>query len=365
MLNLESKFEIIESVGKIVVFLILLLSVYLFTVRTKNRLSNNIFGAYLLVIAFDLIGFFTKQTENYPIVQSLKMSSSLAQLPLFYLYVLSACFSNFKIKIKHIIHFFLFITFFVIFIISEFSKQSLFVYEVIVEMQYIIYIITIFLVLKKYKTLYLENYSNANYEIYKWLFQITILSTIGHMFSVARWILAKSNLQDYILNINIFISFIALSIIIFFVLKALHHPELFKGINMYLKPVNTYVKNEQVMREINKNSQQQLEKIRKLMIQEKPYLDSELTLQKLAVQVDIPEKELSLLINHYLSKHFFDFINEYRINDAKTILEDPSQSDLTILEILYAVGFNSKSSFYSAFKKQTDLTPLEYRKSIS
>jgi AraC-like DNA-binding protein len=66
-----------------------------------------------------------------------------------------------------------------------------------------------------------------------------------------------------------------------------------------------------------------------------------------------------------LNKHFFDFINEYRINDAKKLLKDPTKKEITVLEILYQVGFNSKSSFYTAFKKATNQTPTAYRKSVS
>jgi len=58
-----------------------------------------------------------------------------------------------------------------------------------------------------------------------------------------------------------------------------------------------------------------------------------------------------MVINHYLKKHFFDFVNEYRINAAAEILKNPSNNKLTVLEILYDVGFNSKSSFNTAFKK--------------
>jgi AraC-like DNA-binding protein len=97
------------------------------------------------------------------------------------------------------------------------------------------------------------------------------------------------------------------------------------------------------------------------MENKKPYLDFDLTLQKLAAQLDLPEKELSLLINQKIGKHFFDFINEYRIEDAKMLLKN--QPQLTVLEILYEVGFNSKSSFYTAFKKETNITPSDYRKS--
>ena len=364
---LESKIELIESIGKIIVFMMILLSVFLFTVKTKNKMPNTIFGIYLLVITFDLIGLFTNKTLQYPAIQNLKVASSLLQLPLFYLYVLSACYSNFKITKKHAIHFFLFIVFLVIFYITDASNQSLLLYEIVSEIQFISYIIAIFIVLEKYKTIYLENYSNANYAVYKWLFQITLFSCIAHSFVLVRWFLSNSIYQEYVLNINLLISFSVLSITIFFVLKALYYPQLFTGINMNLEPLSTTSKKKTKALSAKESEveSQYLETLITFMNDKKPYLDFELTLQKLSIKTKIPEKELSLLINHHLGKHFFDFINEYRINDAKKLLQAPSKKDLTVLEILYEVGFNSKSSFYSAFKKATNQTPTQYRKSTT
>lgn len=357
---LENKIEIIETIGKIVVFIMLLLSVFLFTVKTQKKLANRIFGIYLLVIAFDLIGFFTSKFLEYPNIHNIKMASSLLQLPLFYLYVLSTCYSNFKITKKHILHFLLFLVFLIVFKITSFSEQSLSIYGIIGEIQYIYYIIAIFIILKRYKTIYIENYSNSNFSVYKWLFQITILSCIAHSFTLIRWYLSNSIYQEYVLNINILISLSVLSITIFFVLKALYQPELFTGVNINLSPVKSLLEKQSSKTNIQEN--ELLSKLTLVMTEEKPYLDCELTLQKLAIQTNVPEKELSFLINHHLDKHFFDFINEYRINDAKTLLKDPTKKELTVLEILYEVGFNSKSSFYTAFKKETNQTPTAYRK---
>ncbi|MDH7445958.1 helix-turn-helix domain-containing protein [Aquimarina sp. 2201CG14-23] len=235
------------------------------------------------------------------------------------------------------------------------------------EIQFIVYIVTVFIILKKYKTVYLENYSNANYAIYKWLFQITVFSCIAHSFVIIRWYLSNSIYQEYVINTNIVISLSVLSITIFFVLKALYQPALFTGISIDLVPVKSFLEKQTTKDNAQKNKAENeyLKKLTSVMQKEKPYLDFGLTLQKLAIQTDIPEKELSLLINHHLNKHFFDFINEYRINDAKILLKDPAQKELTVLEILYEVGFNSKSSFYTAFKKATHQTPSEYRKSNS
>ncbi len=258
----------------------------------------------------------------------------------------------------------MFLLFVFIFKITAFSGQSLLFYEVIRERQFFSYIITVFFVLKKYKTLYLENYSNANYAIYKWIFQITVYACIAHSFVLIRWYLSNSLYQQYILNINTLISVCVLLITIFFVLKALYQPELFTGINMNLKPVKSIIEKNtsKIIIQKSTSENQYLKKLTSFMETEKPYLDFELTLQRLASQLNISEKELSILINHHLGKHFFDFINEYRINEAKIILENPDEEDITILEILYQVGFNSKSSFYTAFKKNTNLTPTQFRK---
>jgi AraC-like DNA-binding protein len=97
------------------------------------------------------------------------------------------------------------------------------------------------------------------------------------------------------------------------------------------------------------------------MEDKEPFLDSSLTLQILAQQFGMSSRELSILINHHLNQHFFDFITSYRIKKAISILENPSNKKLTILEVLYDVGFNSKSPFNKAFKKYTGKTPTEFR----
>ena len=63
-------------------------------------------------------------------------------------------------------------------------------------------------------------------------------------------------------------------------------------------------------------------------------------------------------------KSFFDFINAFRIREAQQVFRESGDDKLTILEVMYQVGFNSKSSFNTAFKKETGQTPSEFRKTI-
>ena len=94
--------------------------------------------------------------------------------------------------------------------------------------------------------------------------------------------------------------------------------------------------------------QKEIERLVVFMSEKKPYLDDSLTLQKLSLRTDIPKKQLSFLLNRIMGRHFFEFINSYRIEEATNLLNNQK---LNIKQIMYAVGFNSKSSFNTAFKK--------------
>ena len=103
-----------------------------------------------------------------------------------------------------------------------------------------------------------------------------------------------------------------------------------------------------------------LERFTTFLVTAKPYLDSELTLQKLSEQVDIPSYRLSQIMNSHLNQNFFDVVNRYRVEEWKRQIMDAPPSR-TIQEVAFSVGFNSKSSFNAAFKKHTGQTPTEFR----
>lgn len=104
-----------------------------------------------------------------------------------------------------------------------------------------------------------------------------------------------------------------------------------------------------------------LEDLLTLMKEEKLYLQRDLTLQKLSERISISPHHLSQIINEKLKQNFFDFVNSYRIEEAKSMLVDGRGELLTIIAIGEEVGFNSKSSFNSAFKKHTGKTPSQFR----
>jgi len=92
------------------------------------------------------------------------------------------------------------------------------------------------------------------------------------------------------------------------------------------------------------------------------YLDPDLTLPVLAEKAGMRRNELSGLINSRSGGNFYALINKFRIEKSKKLLADPQMSSYKILDIAYAVGFNTKATFNGAFKKQTSMTPSEFRK---
>ena len=98
------------------------------------------------------------------------------------------------------------------------------------------------------------------------------------------------------------------------------------------------------------------------MQEHKPYLNHLLTLDNLATQIFMPPRQLSQVINRHFKQNFFEFINSYRIEEAKILLTKEENAKVTMLEIMDQAGFNSKATFNTFFKKLVSLTPTQYRK---
>ena len=99
-----------------------------------------------------------------------------------------------------------------------------------------------------------------------------------------------------------------------------------------------------------------------LMEDEKVYLDPDLTLKTLAQRLSIHYNHLSRIINERYDVSYSDYVNRHRVEEAQKRLADPAFDNKSILEIMYEVGFYTKSTFNTAFKKFAGSSPSEYRR---
>ncbi len=107
-----------------------------------------------------------------------------------------------------------------------------------------------------------------------------------------------------------------------------------------------------------------MDRVTKVMDEERPYLDPGLTLPMLADMAGVSRNLLSQAINEHTRQNFYDFVNFYRVETVKEYLKDPGKRDMNVLHIAFDAGFNTKATFNAVFKKSTGLTPSQYRKSF-
>lgn len=183
---------------------------------------------------------------------------------------------------------------------------------------------------------------------------LIIFATIHHVFHFFSWAFCTDGL---FLSLSVFIILIG-----YFGLKQkeifIHYPD--QKIEYVTAKKTKYA--SVLLNEAD--VEQYVRKIKHFMKTEKSYMDADLTLPGLANKLKIPSHHLSRVINEKLGLNFFDFINQYRIEEVKAKMTNPEFDNLSILGIAFESGFNTKSAFNRVFKKMTGITPSEYKKQL-
>lgn len=377
------KINVLIIVNIISLFISLFLAFFLITLKTKYKISNALFAVFLVLNAIDISEpLFNMMVDGPSNLGMFRTTFAFLQIPVFYLYIISVCYSDFKLEPKYLLHLLPFLVvnlvllprFYAVDAASKISfiqnRQSMIEFQfihILIHLQMVIYFIAVFRVLRKSKKLYLENYAGKSINSYNWLFQFTVVLTILYAVALLKNIFKFSDYPHISEGLKISLWVSSLFIFCWYLFKALNNPDLFRNVDSKLKLVSEIVAEEKISEQpiVNeKEYNEELLKLKDYMVDKKPFLNPSLTIQDISREIGIPTRELSVLINHQLGQHFYDFVNTYRIENAMDILKDTTKSKVTILEILYEVGFNSKSSFNTAFKKHTGNTPTEYRKNL-
>ena len=100
--------------------------------------------------------------------------------------------------------------------------------------------------------------------------------------------------------------------------------------------------------------------IREKLETEKAFLDDALTLDDFAASVKLPKKQVSELINQSFGSSFKELINQYRVEEAKAIMQREGETKIQLIDVAMDSGFNNKVTFYRTFKRHTGKSPSEY-----
>jgi len=218
--------------------------------------------------------------------------------------------------------------------------------------QYIFYLSYILKQIRSFKAKALSELSNTENIDLTWLriFLFTFLTVFVLLVFMMVILIHRLNIT-YFNNI--------ISIVFALAIYVLGYKGLFQ---QTILPVNTIGKlTEDKPSFESKIDDQVLNRLLDYMDRQKPYNDPELTLTSLADLVSIGRNQLSEVINSGTGSNFYDFVNKYRVDEVKQLMQNPKFKDFTILAIAFEAGFPSKSTFNSIFKKFTGLTPSVYR----
>lgn len=191
-----------------------------------------------------------------------------------------------------------------------------------------------------------------------WLKKVAWLYAGFTVAVLSYWALAWSGLirweYDYLISFSMTVFIYTVGYLGF------RQPELFSGVvsgngkKQEVKYARSSLKEGQ--------AKEHLDKLLLVMEEEKPYLDSNLKIQHMAEKVGVSSHHLSQIINENLNQNYADFINSYRINEAKRLLLSPEYEQEKILSIAFDAGFQNKATFNASFKKYTGMSPTEYKK---
>ncbi len=360
----------------LIIFQLLFLSTFLFTQQKGKRISHWLLASFFLSIALNLLDVFLLMNRAYSSCPALAGWGSCIPLvfgPLLYLYTRSVLEKRSGFSWVHFVPFAVFFLATEIFYVSEpRATQELLLQNAlahrfhwsislassIIFLQFSLYIAFSLDLIARHKKAAAQHFSNPGKTSLSWLYTMLVFFMFLMIGTTLNGLLAGTPLANhYLLTFSVII----LAMLIFInrvLLKALHTPYFFA---FEEAPMVEAVESPAPLPE-NKESAAMAQRLRQYMQTEKPWLDPDLSLEELAVAVAQRPKMLSAVINETLGQNFFDFINHYRIEEAKRLLTNPVDKKITVSEVLYAVGFNSKSSFNTLFKKYTGMTPTEFRR---
>ena len=219
-----------------------------------------------------------------------------------------------------------------------------------------------FIILKKIR-LYNKNLfefrSTIQYKYLNWLKWVCIIIIANEIYYTLFYLLANDSDTD---QLYVVYTTIEASLIFYIGIGALLQ------VNVEIEiPLHDSINNEKSTIENQDNNETDtiFLQIESFMKKERPFLNPNLNLKLLSKAMNISERQISNAVNQNSEQNFYSYINQYRVKTVKEMLANNEQLKYSIVGIGEAAGFNSKSSFYTNFKKVTGITPSQYIKKMS
>ena len=362
----------------LVAFQFFFLALYLFANDKGVRRNNRLLGLLFFLFAINLLDFSARVSNIIfpnPMVHLLDDAFFLLYGPILFLYTRAVVFHDFAFRKRDILKLipYLLFTGFVLFLIASLDTQDrsevasqittgafpnwVYAINLLIYLHILIYLWLSWQTVRNYHKVIKDKFSSIDSIKLDWLnFMIrafTIITVVAMIHNLTPIFSSKIFLYITVTAL-LLVSFYFINLIL---VKALNQPAIFSGITK--EETRKYASSGLNHAEL----EQHKSRLSELMQQEQLYLNPELKSSDLASELGVSNKLLSQVVNQGFNQSFYDFVNTYRCEEVKKILNGPDKK-VTVIEAMYQAGFNSKSSFNKEFKKLTGLTPTAFKKSL-
>jgi AraC-like DNA-binding protein len=323
----------------------LFLAIFLWIIEKGNKTANRILSLLLVVLSFRIgKSVFLEFTENLDVkLIFIGLGTLMAIGPLFYLFSRAAIDKSFQLRNTHLIHFtpsLLGVLFGFWLDKSHLDLLPMALFAVLFISYYLHYLGYLIITYVRFSKQRNDGLSPDTYNLLRLLFYGLLIV----------WFAYVLNLFDEL--IPYIVGPVLYSIVAYVISFVVIHKGYIQKID-HAKYKTTQISDEQV--------EQVYSKVLGIVENDRQYRNADLTLKMLSAKLKVSTQVLSMVINKKSQNNFNNFINQYRVEEAIHIFQNPEYENYTIASIAYEVGFNSISSFNSAFKKHTGKTPQAYR----
>jgi len=339
--------------------------VLFFFLKKDNRLANSLLTTWLLIIAFE----FLTTAIDFNFGKNHLTNPFLILNPLIFFYSKSLINPNYKLKWWQLWHILPYVFIKVSAYISgvQLSPNDFFVidnstwfkitYGIISIISFIGYSVPSLVMVHRYRINLKNEFSTIDRKItLGWLlfviiFYMTFMS-IAYLLGIVN-VVTKVTTYTQLVTFSFLLTLIYIFSFYGLLQEQIYAQEPEESADIYKNP-----------RVSEKDKQRIRQKIESYFTNEKPYLNSELTITMLSIQLSLSRHALTEVLNTEMGKNFYQFVNEYRVEEVKTKLADSKYHHFSIDAIGFESGFNSKSTFYAVFKNTTGLTPSQFRATL-
>tara|TARA_R110002073_G_scaffold306012_5_gene475188 strand:+ start:30925 stop:32007 length:1083 start_codon:yes stop_codon:yes gene_type:complete len=346
----------VNIVHSLVVWLSLLYSIILITPKYNKKPSNKFLSLLLLSLGIHF-GYNVLYTNGY-FLDTLPFYSCLYGYlygPLFFLHIKFHLRKDTLFKPIDWLHFF---PFFLILIITFFGYSLCGLLGIYILPTMLSYCFFSYKEIRRYKRIILQVSSKNHTAEIKWLETMLIIMLVIVFINLIQTFRSTIFIGSSEISLEIIVQIGVLILVNTIVYQGIKNPQLFQQISK---------KDEDIVK-VNIRENLNTEALKEFSIvldsyfkKHKPYLNSDLNINTLSNNMNVSAKSISQTINNIIGCNFTDYINSHRIDEAKNMLKNSMQNGLSIKEIMYDVGFNSRSVFNTLFKKKTGLTPSQYK----